>query len=510
MNRPTTLSILQQYVMKSRDKVMATLLRDRRITNYDVLAIQEPWRNPFMHTTHHPIPQHFELAYHNHLKTRVCFFVNKRIDSSLWSVTHHTPDLASLHLRWGEEGTQEIIIHNVYNPIPTSDPTNSTLPALQEAMGRWRQAEQIVMGDFNLHHPHWGGLMAQSADPEAEETLRLMEEYDLALLFEAGTVTYRARGAESTVDLSLATPRLQDNLIRCVPRGDLDQDSDHIPLETILAIPTRERAIPEKWNWEVTNHERLYQVLARNLPDLTMLNTEQDIDHATKAIVSAILMAIKESTPKSRVSPRSIPGWTKECKEAQQLARRLRRRYQRERTPEAWEAYRQARHHKARIIRKTLKNYHRRKVKEATSSIETLWKIARWARNREPRTTLIPPLQRLDGSMETDARKKLEMFREAFFPPPPEVDLSDIRNYQYPNPIPLPLITLREVTEAIRHMPGKKAPGKDTILSHLLHRISPHIAEPLQLIYNACLRLHYCPQTLPRIRHSDASETGEE
>ncbi|KAI9044980.1 ribonuclease H family protein [Aspergillus affinis] len=51
--------------------------------------------------------------------------------------------------------------------------------------------------------------MAQRADPEAEETLRLIEEYDLALLYEAGTVTYRARGAESTIDLSLATPRLE-------------------------------------------------------------------------------------------------------------------------------------------------------------------------------------------------------------------------------------------------------------------------------------------------------------
>lgn len=63
--------------MKSHDKVTASLLRDRRITTYSILAIQEPWRNPFMNTTHNPIPQHFELAYSNRRKTHVCFFTNK-------------------------------------------------------------------------------------------------------------------------------------------------------------------------------------------------------------------------------------------------------------------------------------------------------------------------------------------------------------------------------------------------------------------------------------------------
>jgi hypothetical protein len=60
--------------MKSKDKVMASLLRDKKITRYDILAIQEPWRNSFTNTTHNPIPQHFELAYMDNRKTRVCFF----------------------------------------------------------------------------------------------------------------------------------------------------------------------------------------------------------------------------------------------------------------------------------------------------------------------------------------------------------------------------------------------------------------------------------------------------
>ncbi|KAI9036874.1 putative RNA-directed DNA polymerase from transposon X-element [Aspergillus affinis] len=150
--------------------------------------------------------------------------------------------------------------------------------------GQWRQVEQIVVGDINLHHPHWGGLTTERADLEAEETLRLIEEYDLAVLYEAGTVTYRARGAESTIDLSLATTRLQDSLIRCLPQEDLDHDSDHIPLETTLILLTRERTFPERWNWELTNRERLCHILGQNWLLCEVVN-QIAISHSAKETI---------------------------------------------------------------------------------------------------------------------------------------------------------------------------------------------------------------------------------
>lgn len=55
------LSILQYNCMKSKDIVMATLLRDVETFKHSVLAIQEPWTNPFTPTTHHPIRDRFDL-----------------------------------------------------------------------------------------------------------------------------------------------------------------------------------------------------------------------------------------------------------------------------------------------------------------------------------------------------------------------------------------------------------------------------------------------------------------
>jgi uncharacterized protein YqgV (UPF0045/DUF77 family) len=184
-----------------------------------------------------------------------------------------------------------------------------------------------MVGDFNLHHPYWGGLRAQTPDPKVEEALQIIEEYQLGLLYKPGTTTFRVRDMETTIDLSLATPGLQDSLIRCRPQDDLDHDSDHIPLETVLAKPSWNRTVPERWNWEHIDREKLYTTLNHHMPTTTSLKAEQDIDSATKGIVSAILTAVQESTLKSQISPRSTLGWTRECKEAQQLAQQLRQQY---------------------------------------------------------------------------------------------------------------------------------------------------------------------------------------
>lgn len=80
-----TLTILQYNVRKSRDTVMATFLCDPRINDYDIIAIQELWRNPFSTTTHHLAKDQFHLCYPTNEEegpARVCFFVNRRLNHS--------------------------------------------------------------------------------------------------------------------------------------------------------------------------------------------------------------------------------------------------------------------------------------------------------------------------------------------------------------------------------------------------------------------------------------------
>jgi hypothetical protein len=105
---------LQYNVQKSRDVVLANLFQDPRVLKYDVLAIQEPWRNLFLATTYHPLKEHFPLTYLDDAATRVCFYINTRIDPSTWSVQHITRDITSLEIT-NPSSHNKIRIFNVYN-----------------------------------------------------------------------------------------------------------------------------------------------------------------------------------------------------------------------------------------------------------------------------------------------------------------------------------------------------------------------------------------------------------
>jgi len=63
---------------------MASFLRDPKALEYDVIAIQEPWRNPYMATTHNPISSQYYLMFPKDTReepARICFFISKRLDN---------------------------------------------------------------------------------------------------------------------------------------------------------------------------------------------------------------------------------------------------------------------------------------------------------------------------------------------------------------------------------------------------------------------------------------------
>lgn len=61
MNRKTYLSILQYNTMRSKNKVMVNMLRDKKIMDFGITVIQEPWKNDYLNTTYHSCGQHFYL-----------------------------------------------------------------------------------------------------------------------------------------------------------------------------------------------------------------------------------------------------------------------------------------------------------------------------------------------------------------------------------------------------------------------------------------------------------------
>lgn len=74
---------------------MAQFLRDPAVLEADIIAIQEPWKNPFKDDTHHPEKHTHELLIPEintaaGQRARVCLFVSKKLAN--WTYTAHSPD----------------------------------------------------------------------------------------------------------------------------------------------------------------------------------------------------------------------------------------------------------------------------------------------------------------------------------------------------------------------------------------------------------------------------------
>jgi exonuclease III len=198
MNRHNRLNILQYNVRKSRDMVMASLLRDPGTYDFDIIAIQEPWKNPYTATTHHPAKDRFHLCYpigDTEGSARVCFFVNKKIDQKRWRFEERTRDICSIVIdQTDDQQSQErVVIHNVYNPLKTSSNRQSALPQVREALEHHQTNEQVLLGDFNLHHPLWGGLNREATDPESDDLIDIIGDFALHNTLPPGTTTYEER-----------------------------------------------------------------------------------------------------------------------------------------------------------------------------------------------------------------------------------------------------------------------------------------------------------------------------
>jgi exonuclease III len=190
-----------------------------------------------MYTSYNPSTSPFYLAYPPFEETRVCFYVNKRLHPGKWSVTNHSKDAQTITIEIADPMRRVIQVHNIYNPSPPSysSTAQGTLATLRKCLQE-QANDHIVIGDFNLHHPHWGGLARPTQHAAADILLDIAQESSLILATPCGTTTWRERGSESTIDLAFISQSLENELLKCRLRRDIAQSSDHLPVEVLIRI----------------------------------------------------------------------------------------------------------------------------------------------------------------------------------------------------------------------------------------------------------------------------------
>ena len=134
---------------------------------------------------------------------------------------------------------KDIYIHNVYIE-PTTHSTKDIPPILLSLKRLLKhRGKHIILGDFNLHHPLWNSPLYDKHHYLADELLDIVGDIGAILHIPKGLATRDCqRGIHherTTIDLifsnleslDLSTPRIQ---------YDLEQSSDHLPIETTFII----------------------------------------------------------------------------------------------------------------------------------------------------------------------------------------------------------------------------------------------------------------------------------
>jgi hypothetical protein len=455
-NQRSTLSILQYNVQKSYD-VMNLLLRNKKSSEFDIIAIQEPWLNDHdQKLTHNPSLGRFKAYMGGAGRPLVAFLINSKINPTTIRVTGRSEHLCSLHITLTTgDGERTVTIHNIYNPhqqgaVYTEGrwegvPTESAIPELDVALSKYNANDQVVVGDFNLYHESWFGdlplpIHGNRKRAQAEALINIMGSNDMQLTLPPGTVTrprsdIRSELIGTALDLSWCTEDIAERILTCKTREDLDMASDHIPVETVILIdhtPTPNRIGKD---FTKTDGKLFLETLAFLLPDISNITTREHLDQAVDETIKAIQTAADTSTPDRVISVKSIPGFTKECKEAIAEVKKTRRRWRRPgSTEEDLIEFQTAKSRRRRAIAIAQRNIHRKKVSEVKDE-KGLWSLARWTRNRGSKApAFTPDIKKSDGTMAEETHEKTEALRQTFFPQPPVADLSDTHYYAYSRP----------------------------------------------------------------------------
>jgi len=442
-----------------------------------VLAIQEPQFNRFTLSTYCPKP--YELAYEATPETRVCFMIKRDVGAAQWRRKQYGPNVASLTLLTNPDA---LTIINVYNPRERG-PRIKEWARLQLAL-KEAEGEILIVGDFNTHHAHWGGI-GTACEPQADHLHQEMRRRQISLLTPSGEITWR-RGTQATViDLTYATQETRMRVEFCGPEARWALTSDHIPIRiTLSALRTSDPNPRKRYALQRLDSEALAKALR-----VTGWETSAE---PLKNLHESIEALLPQFCPKARPSVRARPDWSPRASELLAGVRRARRRL----NASGQEVHRVESRSLSNQLKKEIKRVARanwrRVVEDLTQERpipdnKGLWRLSRWSRRSAGKPHAdphLPELRRSEGEQTTGGdQERATILQEKFFPPSQEAVSVRTACEQHATrtpPIQINQTVSKEEMEAIlRALPAGKAPGPDGIPNEVLKILAPEISKGL-------------------------------
>uniref|UniRef100_A0A9Q8UTM3 RNA-directed DNA polymerase from mobile element jockey n=1 Tax=Passalora fulva TaxID=5499 RepID=A0A9Q8UTM3_PASFU len=364
-----------------------------------------------------------------------------------------------------------------------------------------QQNHNIVIGDFNLHHPKWGSDFTPAHHFLAGRLIGQMETAQMDLITPKGTETWARNNSSSTLDLCFMSHALTRRVESCTVNDQLESSSDHYPIQTDIQLTVEEEREPERrLCWKQAEWTLVQQRLEGELEQVNIdnIHTTEGIDQAVEQLIEAMQRAAQAHIPEKRWSLYQKPYWTPECTAKVKEARKARRRWEQRRTQANWEAYNNACKAKKAQIRRDKTQEWRSTVGMITEHPEQIWRLAEWARKPDEERNSppqFPSIQDQDGETQTTPIGKAKAFADHFFGTQVEADLSNIPGTHIPPPREANWqVSAIEIGNIIKKLKGNKAPGPDKIPNCYLKASSSLITPVLAPIFTQCMKQGYCPK----------------
>ena len=317
-----------------------------------IIALQEPHIFEKTQSTYTPLG--YTLAMSRDPTTRVAFLISQELHIAEWEWRNHSPFIASLVLSLTGK---ECHILNIYHPSTNEGIEMPPLHQLREILadtlargaGGQGMTEKplVLLGDFNLHHPSWGGDHIV-ADREASTLIEIINSFGLNLLLPRGEATWQRGGIETTIDLVFSTPYLTQRLTMCQVRKDWGLGDDHNPILIEFDVQPWKQVQQEWFALKRLRKKELRQLLFKSLQGNQLLPTgaslsedmeleasegeqvkvrgePQEIERVIRVLSTSLWEALESSCPKVTPSEHARRGWSTECHDLVKDQRRARR-----------------------------------------------------------------------------------------------------------------------------------------------------------------------------------------
>ncbi|KAF5637881.1 hypothetical protein F52700_4584 [Fusarium sp. NRRL 52700] len=163
--------------------------------------------------------------------------------------------------------------------------------------------QDFLVGDFNLHHPWWGGDNLTTIEPQAIQLAESLRHADMELVTTRGFRTY-ARGKcfagefSSTIDLTFASSSLVPFVREWQSPDVLGFDSDHRVIMTTLNLEIN-RVPSTYYMWKLAKPDKFRACVGNSLKAIGFpaLTSTAMIDNYARKVVQAFGPAIETLVP---------------------------------------------------------------------------------------------------------------------------------------------------------------------------------------------------------------------